>query len=131
MSDGEQKAEDPRRRIARESDDVGMRLRLFEERTENRLRAGAETMSAMRTQIEELKPKPRSVWPFITGGCAVIVALMGWVWQASRYPERPEFEQNRVEMNQRFDAINTKLLNILLEQERVRGSLERIEKAAK
>ena len=120
--------EEPRRRIARESDDVGVRLRLYEERTDARLHAGSETMAQLKEQIAELTPKPRSAWPYVTFGFMAVLALAGWIWQAARYPERAEFEQMRRDLGQRIDTTNSKLLDLVLEQERTRGVLQRLEK---
>ena len=115
----------PRNRTARESDDTGIRLRLYEERTDARLRAGAETMDGLRQAIDELKPKPRSAWPFLTFGFVVALAMAGWIWQAARYPDR----QDLAEVNRKIEIGNSKLVDIIIEQEKIRGAIVRLQEA--
>lgn len=115
----------PRTRTARDSDDTGVRLRLYEERTDARLREGATAMATMRAAIAEIKPKPRSAWPFVTFGFAVALAFGGWIWQAARYPDR----QDLAEVNRRIEMVNGKLIDIVLEQEKIRGALVRLQEA--
>lgn len=111
-----------RLRTARESD-VGYQLGVFKERTEERLKQGAQTMAELREKVEELTPKPKPPWPLLSFGFVAVTALCGWVWQLARYPDRSEFESAKTEASQHLREIDSRLSSINLELERLRTQL--------
>lgn len=77
------------------------RLEWRDAEVEKRLGSGAESFSEIRRQITG---KPTQ-WSRISGVLlAATLAVLAWVWQAARYPDRDEIESIRATIqNQRVD----------------------------
>lgn len=84
------------------SDDLGERLigvehglESLERRLGDRLDSGAQRFATINRQLEEIEarlaPKPTDKYKVAGFVLAVALALLPWVWQAARYPDRSEY----------------------------------------
>lgn len=65
------------------------RLAVYEERTDQRLSAGAATMGELKAAVSDLKPKRQALIPW----AAVAIAIGGIIFRAGNYPDRVELDR--------------------------------------
>lgn len=51
------------------------------------------TLGEIQGTLKELRPQPIKAWAIVLSALPFLLLFAGWIWQASRYPERTEFER--------------------------------------
>lgn len=121
------------------------RVEWAQEQVTDRLSQGAEAFGKLRTSLAEVRedlhkahqefqrlttPKP-TPWYKIAGMIFGIgIVIIGWVWQASRYPDRNEFNSFRDKQEVDIKALREKQFTMATEQRVLTESMKRQEQAA-
>lgn len=113
---------------------VSSRLAVLESKQDEHSRSldkGAETFSQMRKDLDDAKPKPASKLAIASLVVLVAVPLAGTfgmaIWNASRYPERSEFEAVKAQFEGRANELAQSLHDSQRDVVDLRKSLERVE----
>lgn len=113
------------------------RVKDLERRVEERLRAGTETMSRLKSSldavhkeamesIEALRPRPTPWWKIASIAVGVASVIGALIWQAARYPDRQEFEAGQERQSDNLDRVRGHVNEIKLEQVQIRGDVDAI-----
>jgi len=82
-----------------------------------------EKITALDVQIRALAPKPAPLGRVLIAVAPIVLVLLGFVWGAARYPDRPEFAA----VERRVAEIEAQIRLAVQDREVSRATLARIE----
>lgn len=96
------------------------RLAVYEERTDQRLSAGAATLGELKVAVSDLKPKRQALIPW----AAVAIAIGGIIFRAGNYPDRTEVERVSERSAEQVTNLREEVRSLEREVVRMRTALE-------